>query len=269
MAIQQLNAEMIDLLRAYFQDRNESNFAWKSAVSATLGMPGIIAVWPMSVVRRDAASERARDIAGGGYHLTDNNTPLFGYDNLIPYVEFNGTTQYLSRADFGIAAWADVTGLEAHIVPAQRGLTLGGWFYSDALAGTQTLISKHDGATVAGSSYVLQIEAAGTITGRTYLTPNTASVTSTNSIAALGWFCAILRFDPSATVEVDLNGTNTSAGHALASINDTAAEFNIGAVAGATNYLNGKGSLCFLAQMYYSDAMVSNWFQQTRAMFGV
>ena len=124
------NNEQVNLLRADFQARYEPNFAWKSAVSSILALPGLRACWPMSSVDYATASQ-ARDVAGGGYHLGNVNSSLFGYaaNTLIPCVTFNGTTQYLTRADGGAGNWADITGTEAYIAAGQRGLTLGAWVY--------------------------------------------------------------------------------------------------------------------------------------------
>jgi len=72
------NSEQVNLLRADFQARYEPNFALANAVSTILALPGLRAFWPLSSVDYATATQ-GRDIAGGGYHLTNNNTATFGY----------------------------------------------------------------------------------------------------------------------------------------------------------------------------------------------
>ena len=271
MAIQQLNAEMVDLLRAYFQDRNEANFAWKSAVSATLGIPGLIASWPMSIVRPDPnPSDRARDATGVGYDLTSNNVVSFGYapGTLIPCAIFDGTN-HLSRIDGGAANWADVRGTEAHISAAQRGITFGGWFWFDnTAAATENCIGKRVGA--GNLSYYLRRLLTGEANfGMSDDGTNASGVSSVATIPEDSWHCMMGRFDPATSVDVFLNGIWAVGATARASIFDSTADFTIGAISGGAEYMTGRSSLCFLSQMYLSDAIAFNFYQQTRAMFGV
>lgn len=120
-------SEMVDILGVDLQKRRESQFAWKSVISQFLALPVLRGFWPMSAVSHTAA-DQARDISGNGNHLTNNNVSTFGYEStsLIPQVSFNGTTQYLSRADAGGGDWADIIGTETYVGAAKRGLTSGG-----------------------------------------------------------------------------------------------------------------------------------------------
>ena len=273
MALQQLNAEMIDLLRAYFQDRNEPNFAWKSAVSATLAIPGIVAVWPMSVVRRDNATDRARDVAGGGYHLTDTNGVVFGYEaaSLIPIAEFLGTNEYLLRGDGGVAAWADITGTEAHIRAAEQGLTIGGWFYLKDVTANSALMAKWDGPADE-RSYMLYVNGASSLF-QFYVTSAGTAVSSVNvngPIAVVdSWYHVVGWFDNSGnTINICVNGTTTSLAYAN-TIFDSDSDFTIGASDVPGYFTTGLETLCFLSQCGATASQVTNHFQQTRAMFGV
>ena len=267
MAFKQVrNDEMLDAIRADVQFRYEPNFAWKSAVSAGLALPALRAFWPMSSVDYAAATQ-CRDVSGGAYHLTNNNSADFGYDNLIPYVEFDGTNQYLSRADGGAANWADITGTEAYV--AQPGLTLGGWFNFDSVAGAgaQRLLCKD---TVANRQYSLyMLEATDTVRFEYFTGAAIQGISSVATVSATTWHFLVGRFSPSNDHTVVVDGTILTAGHANASIDDTGAAFEIGRLGNNTQYLAGKASLCFLCAAALSDAIVECFYQQTRAMYGV
>ena len=270
-AAQIRNADLVDILRTDFQHRNEPNFAWKSAASVLQVIPGVIAAWPMSIVRLDNASSRARDATGAGYDLTSNNNVLFGYEpsTLIPYAVFNGVDRFLSRVDGGPANWADVRGTETHIPVAQRGLTLGGWFWFDnTAAAIEHCIGKRIG--IGNLSYYLRRLATGEANFEISDDgTNTDNATSVVTIPEDSWHCMIGRFDPSTSVDVFLDGTWATGATARASIFDSGADFTIGAVSGGGEYMAGRSSLCWLSQMYLSDAIAFNFYQQTRAMFGV
>ena len=262
--------ELIDILRTDFQHRNEPNFAWKSGASVLQMIPGLIAAWPMSIARRDSGNDMIRDISGGGYHMTVTNGQAMNYSGLVPYVEFDGTNQYISRADGGAADWSDVRGTEGHVAAAVRGLTFGGWFWFDDPAGAlEGIMVKRSGA--AGNyAYALWRTVGGTI--RCEISDDgtaTDLATTTAAPAQSAWHCIIGRFDPSAFVEVFVDGTWTQQATARASIFDSNADLTIGAFSGPGSYMDGRASHDFLSQMYVSDAIIFNFFQQTRAMFGV
>lgn len=276
MPVQVINTEQVGLLESHFQPRYDSAFAWKSAVSAFQAIPGLIAFWPMSALRRDSNVDEVRDLAGGAYHLTSNNIPKFGYENLVPYGWFNGTTQYLSRADGGAADWADVLGTETKIIAAQRGLTIGGWFWIDAsTAANQNLMAKTTGVGAA-RSYLMWYDDATTVPNFTICLGAGASTSVVGTAGTTGtvdfntWYFWCGRFDPSTELKIWLNeNTNTNVVAIPASINDTGAPFTIGANGVPALYLDGRASLCFLSMNAVSDAIIFSLFQQTRAMFGV
>ena len=266
---QDRNDELMDALRAEVQFRYEPQFAWKSAVSQFLTLPALRAFWPMSAVLYQ--NPQALDMAPAAYHLTNNNVSLFGYDNLAPYVEFDGVDQYLSRADGGAANWADITGTELYIEPKQGGLMIGGWFWADSLAADASIIGKYN---TVGNQRAYEIRVLNT--GALLCTVSVdgaalTSVTSTNSISTGEWFFAVLRFDPSTEVATFLNNTKTTNVAAIpASIFDSTASFIVGARNnGVAALFNGRASMCFLCAAALSDAIVGQAFQQSRAMYGV
>ena len=266
MIMQERNPELVDILRTDFQHRNEPNFAQKSVVSTFLALPGLRAFWPMSSI--DFTEPLARDVAGGGYHLSSVNGPVFGYDNLIPIVEFDGVNQYLGRAS-AIGNWATVQGNEAHIIAAQRGLTLGGWVNTTTIAaGTAGAVAKWD---INNRSYLL-VRSAGNI--ELYVSVNGAAALGPSSLAIAvdTWYFIVGRWIPDAAnsllklwVNSDTDENNIGA---AATLFDGAAPFSVSFYEGA-NYWSGKESMIFLCQLALSDALIFTLFQQTRAMFGV
>lgn len=270
MALQRRNAEMVDLLRADFQDRNEANFAWKSCVSTTMALPGLIAVWSMSLARLDAQAERLRDVGGGGYHLTTVGNPLFRHSGLMPVVEFNGTNEHSFRTA-GAASWASILGTEAYIHANQQGLIVGGWFkFDDALGADETPIAKW-GAAAGTRSYRIRREADGDAVF-SVSSDGTAvtNVTLTGGFDTAGvWYLAIGQFS-----NVDnLLTLRVNDEIATVAYNDTVfdgtADFTIGSRDGPAEYFDGQSSLCFLGACTFTDYLATAYFNQTRSGFGV
>jgi hypothetical protein len=255
-------------LSTWFQRRYEAQFAWKSACSAVMALPGLRGFWPMSSV--DYTNPQGTDTSGHGYDLTNNNISLFGYDNLAPYVEFDGVNQYLTKADGGAANWADITGAEAYISAAQRGLAFGGWFYVDTWdAAVTPFMSKWFVANQL--SYLLAAVGGGnprfviTTDGSTQI-----SVTSTVARVTDTWFFMVGRFVPSAELSIFINNTETLLAAGIpATIFDSTSRFSIGEEAADGVFLDGRASMCFLCAAALSDAAIGSLFQQTRAMYGV
>lgn len=243
------------------------------ATARLLQLPGTRGIWPMSSVDYTAAN-RAVDISGQGNHLTANNVPLFGYDGLAPYVEFDGINQYLSRPDGGAANWADVTGTEAYIAAGQGGLTLGGWFRLNALTGTaQELIGKIAGGGVLRSYNILVqnttlLQFVVTSGAANSIVNGTAGTTGTMDVGT--WWFVAARYIPSTEIKIWLNDrSNINNVGIPASINDSTASFAIGATATPSLYMDGRASMCFLCAAQLSDTIILSLYEQTRSMFGV
>jgi hypothetical protein len=271
------NSEQVNLLRADFQPRYEPNFAWKSAVSSLLALPGLRACWPMSSVDYAAATQ-CRDVSGGGYHLTNNaGIVTFGYNNLAPVAVFGGAAnQYLSRADGGAGNWADILGTETYITAGQQGLSFGGWFLATnaATASNQGLISKYDTGAAVQRSYVLYISGVGVPTG--VISNNgvaTVTISSTITLSNLTWYFLWCIFVPSTSLTIYVNGTaSTNVAGIPANVFDSTSAVAIGGyyTAGAIgNYFGGMASMCGLCAAALSDAQIGALYQQQRAMFGV
>jgi len=252
MALQQRNDEQMDLLRSEFQARYEPNFGWRAACSLIQALTGLRAFYPMSAV---GTAGQARDLGGSGttYDLTNNNSADFGYDQLAPYCDYDGTNQYHSFVD---NANFDILGTEAYIVTAQRGLTIGGWFQfdDDPPAAQEFLIAKFPSAGVANQSYVLRRRTPPDIQ---FAIGNGAALDTVDTVAVTGaarWYFCAGRYEPQAgpaeiavilkSSDVDETATN-NAGIPAAIVNGNAA-FTIGASSTPANYLDGQASLCFV-----------------------
>jgi hypothetical protein len=244
-------------------------------VAAFLAIPGLVAFWPTSVVRNDSPTDRVRDISGSGYHLTATNTPLHSYitdDGLAPYIRFNGTNQYLTRADGGAADWADIIGNESHISSTRRGLTLGGWFQFDSAAGSaETLMAKW---LAAGNqrSYQLARDAAGN--AAFYVSSSGAAATTTATLTdalddAAAWYFVVGKWEPSTESTIFVNGASNTAVSADATLLDSTADFTVAVTDSLSGYMDGIASMCFLSAMNLRDELITSLYQQTRPLFVV
>ena len=265
MAIQKRNDEMVNLLGADFQRRHEGGFAWRTACSMFQALPGLRGFWPMSAFD---SSGNAYDQSGHGHTLTYNGNPRYDFDGLAPYIRFDGTGDYLSRAD---EADLDILGTETYVAAGHRGITLGGWFRPENVTNTMSLISKW---APANFSYILQADgAAGGDPVIFYMSDdgaNTSSASSTTGFSANEWQFMAGRFNDALTgkeLAVWLNDEMTSAASARASIFNGNADFNISGNNSGSNLLTGRASMCFLCAVALHDSTVWNIYQQTRALF--
>lgn len=230
-----------------------------------LSLPGLRGFWPMSSFNE---AGNAYDLSGQGRTLTNVSTSLYNYDALAPYIEFDGTADYLRRAD---EAGLDILGTEAYINATARGLTLGGWFWVDDTTGAaQTFMSKLSGGGVNRSYFLVYLDPATRIQFGVEATGG-AGVTVATSVATVSfqsWYFLVGRFDtPNHTVWV--NDVALTVGGGPVGINSSGANFEIGAWQGVNDLLDGRASLCFLCAAALSDATVMSLFHQTRAIYGV
>ena len=182
-------------------------------------------------------------------------------------MHFHGTTQYLTRPS-AVGNWATVTGAETYSgVP---GLTFGGWFSFDSVAGAgfQRIIAKDNAVNRSYSLYLL--EATDTIKFEYFTGAALQSIESVVTVAAANvWHFLVGRFKPATDHTIIIDGTILTAGHANASIDDTAAPFEIGRLGNGSQFFEGTASLCFLCACVVPDAVLFSLYQQTRSMFGV
>lgn len=221
------------------------------------GLPALRGFWPVSSVDQTGA---VYDLSEQNRTLSNQGGPAYSvWNDLIPYYDLNGTTQYLNRAD---EAGLDVTG----------NLTTGGWFWTDDLTAAQGLSVKGDGVTAANTNWELFFR--GDVAGdpvqlNVSSGAGTTTINSTNTPGSGVWFFAVGRYTPSTELAVNLNGIWTRNTTAIpASINNSTAMFALGS-RNAAVLLNGRVCLGFLCAWALSDDLVSTLFNRTRPLFGV
>lgn len=259
-----------------FQRRAEPNFAWKSAVSSTMVLPGLRAGWSMSTIFVDAQDNPLIADLGNDFHLSLNNNPTFGNDGLAPYMETDGATEYAYYVDHpSFDIQADVAG-EPWIASADRGITLGGWFYFNTatVATGKGLIGKWN-STGNQKSYLLYHRASDDTIIMAVSDDGAVSIMSAASIVpdVDTWYCIFGRYDrTSLDVETFINGTwYTNAGAGLGAIHSGTATFEVHSYeAGLASTLwDGRSSLLSLCQRSVTNSILNQFYHQTRAMFGV
>jgi len=233
-------------------------------ISPFLQLTGLRGFWPMSSFDENGD---AFDLCGQGRTMGYNGNPTYNYDGVVPYIDLDGTGDYLDRAD---EAGLDIIGTETYVASAARGLTCGGWWHIDdtSPASTEYLLAKY-GAALASRAYriihqVNDMVVFGIHDGATDV--STAAIGPTGG----GWHFIAGRFIPSTEVKVWLGaatGTNVVGVHAA--LNNANSDLYIGARSDATLLFNGRAALVFLCAAALSDAIVDSVFQQTRAAFGV
>lgn len=264
--VQRTNDDQVNLLTAHFQNRYEPNFSFAEAVGMLQMFPQVRGIWPLSTGVGGGAS----DISGQSRALTGHGGVLFSAssDGLIPYVDFDGSTAYLDRAD---EAALDIVGTETYVATAIKGLTIGCWVWTDAAAGGggSGIIGKD--STAAQRSYGIILNAGVTTPGGRITNDGSTlvSVTGGANVGTSTWAFVCLRFDPSTELKFWVNATtSTNLVGIPASIFSGTSNLELGRYQGG-NYLNGRISLAFLCAAALPDVFIDTFYQQSRALFGV
>lgn len=251
---------MIDKLSGEFQRRYEPNYHWQHAVSATLNLPGLRGCWPMSSFNE---AGNAYDVGGQNRILTRNGSPTYSYDNLVPYIDCNGTTDYLARAD---EAGLDIIGTEAYVNPTERGLTLGGWINYDVTNNQRPFMAKF-GALIGDRAYMIDVNNG---TARFLLGTGAAlTIYLGSTVTADEWTYFVGRWIPSNNADIFINDTKTTNASVIAALGNSTSDLRIGADSDNPNFSDARISICFLCTMQLSDAIILSHFHQTRAAYGV
>ena len=233
------------------------------AIDPMMRLPGIRGIWPMAACD---SSGNAQDCSGHGHHLGYNGNPVYDYDNLAPYIAFDGTGDYLNRAD---EADLDILGTESYVDGTAQGLTLGGWFYPTETATDEGLIGKYN--IPGNNGYLIQKLSVAPDTVR-MVVDNAGLVQSGVLYVTLNaWNHVVGKFAPSAELYVYVNGIQSDNGVGIpAAIGNNAIAFEIsGYNNGISQLLTGYASLCFLCAAALSDTCIQSLFQQQRSLFGV
>jgi len=257
------NQKMSDSIASQHERSRANTFAWGKAISLFLSIPGLRAFWPMSSYND---SGNALDLSGQARTLTLVGNTVYGADGLAPYVEFDGTGDWLIRSD---EAGLDIIGNEAFVKAGYKGLTVGGWFYLDRLTSREGLINK--GTTTPATTAFL-LEHRGDVANdplRFSVSDGAALVTVDSGATALGaWHFVVGRYLPSTSISVLHNGVvSTETVGVPATLVNTANSLYIGSTSG-TYELDGKASLCFLAGAYVPATTLQALYQHTRKLFG-
>lgn len=245
--IQRLAALLDDLKTRELLD------GWGDLIGRHLALPALRAFWPMNAYNESGVIV---DLSGQARHLTPNPSLSAAlYANRILYTDFNGSTQYLSRAD---EAGLDIT----------TGLTLGGWFWFDA-SGSQVMMSKN--GAVGNYGYDLHYVSA---TGFRFLVSTDGTVqvyvTSSGALTTGRWYHIVGRFIPSTAVDVFVDGVKTTNTTSIpATIFNSSAALNIGRRSDGTFYQDGRAALCFLCATAgsFPDSLIQDLYQHGRKFF--
>lgn len=253
------NDSLKNELASEFIRRNDLVTRWGLTISSFLAIPGLVGFWPMSSVQRSTGS--VYDVSGQGRTLTYNGNPTYNhYNSIIPYIDLDGTGDYLSRAD---EADIDILGTETIYNSSVRGLTVGGWFRRD---NAETLMSKWL-TTGNQRSWLLGYNSFIVDPLGTFVSSVSVAMTTTPNTAT--WYFAVGRFDPSSELAIFHNNEKTPNITSIpASIFNSSAGLVIGAREGPTNLFDGQACLCFLSANMLSDALIGSLFHQSRVLFG-
>lgn len=276
MKIYTLPIEMVNALRSWFHPKDRHIYlsdsqyiisrrvAWEMTISRFSNLPGRVGFWPMTDVQRSTGN--AYDVSPQGRDLTYNGNPQFGlWDDIVPYIDLDGTGDFLSRAD---ETDLDIAGTETIYVAGQRGLTLGGWFWHDTLGTNMGLIGKWNG-TGNQRGYLINSQNGGV----NFHTSSNGTATNdfgfSTTIVSNKWYFIVGKYEPGLRMSIFLNGVEESTTTSIpASIFNNTAAFQIGAFNAGTNVLNGRACLCFLCAQALPDDEIQMLYEQSKILFG-
>lgn len=239
-------------------------------IAPYLAAPGLRGFWPLSSFDENGD---AFDLSGQGRVLTYNGDPMYNWDGLVPYLQLDGTGDYLARAD---EVGLDILGSESYVAAAAQGVSLYSWvWFDDAILNLESIIGKYAG--VGQRSYYLFRSAGGDATFRIVDGVATRSVSIANALTdASEWNFVAGRWDRSGiTIDVYVGNedgwqTNSAAvapaGGVLVNSNS---DFRVGADGAGVNLMTGRVTMGALYVMGHSEAQIQSIFEQTRSAFGV
>lgn len=248
-------------LEAYFIGLNEPINRWGNVVSSFLALPGLVGFWPMSSVARNSAD--VYDLSGQGRTLTRNGNVQFKtYNNIVPYADFDGSGDYLARAD---EAGLQISGTETFY--ENKGLTMGGWFWADGAGATDGLIGKW---TESGNQRAYLLLTLSNTFRLAISSDGTAStqLSHSSTFSTGQWYFAVGKYEPSTRMSVFMNGVKAETTTSIpASIFNSSAALQIGAYNAGTQELDGRVALAFLCANALPDAIINGLYEQTKVLY--
>lgn len=264
---QKYNSEYVNENEAFFIGRNDIINRLGNINSHYSILPGIIGYWNMANVQRSTGNvpNYIQEYTGATKQdLVYNGNPVFNYTSTgVPYIDMDGTGDYLSIAD---NTDLRITGLEAF--NANPGITMYVWAWFDSVAGaTPGIIGKWDSASNQ-RAYALSLN-SGVITFFTSTNGTTTGTFSSGVTPSTGqWYHIVARFITATERAIFINGVKYSTTSSPpASIFAGTAPFHIGNLNGVLH--NGNITCGCLCHNAHSDGQIQSNFQQTRSLFGV
>lgn len=269
------NADLPSLLGVDMVGRMEANYIAGQILSTYRTIPGLRGLWPLSSI---GDGGNAIDMSGQGRTLTYTGTPTYNRyvpsgESYVSYVDFNGTTDYFTRAD---ETGLDILGTEA-FVGTSKGLSMGTWFWADDTGVGRNLMGKWGAA--GQRSYFLQRGATNAcIFGVSNNGTASTTVTSTNTTTSGKWYFVSCSYTPSTSMVIYLTDyslqgypiTATSNVTSIpAAIFNSTAGFTLAVLASLAGYHDGRLAYSWLSTM----ALPANWhnllYEQSRGLFNV
>lgn len=188
-----------------------------------------------------------------------------GYDGLIPYMYFDGSSYYIPPDAHGV-----ILGTESYVPSAQRGLTLGCWVKKTATGSFQGLITKYHNSVATERSYVLDI--TSTEHGRLLVSQNGSAVegkeNTSSAMNTTDWYFVVGRWNTSGYA-VWLDDTKETGATTLTSIYNSSAVLSFGGLNGSvTSSFTGYMAYPFICASSLSDATIEHLWQVSRSLFG-
>lgn len=263
---QEHNSELVRNLTSSFHKRDDLALNLAHSISFVQSIPGVVGFWPHG----------DRDVGGYNFALAGINLIVTHVlDNqIVPYVQYDrSNTVHLYHAD---NANFSITGTENYVDSSYKGLTMGGWWQvSQATTVQENLMGKWNSSP--NKSYLMY---KASVDGRIYIALSSDGSANTNNWQSEiippedTWFYLVCRWAPSTEIKLyyglatanDLT-TDSTTSSVAASIDDGSAEFQIGGIDAASNWLDGRSSFTFLIRGKVPDLHINTIFDLTSPLF--
>lgn len=188
--------------------------------------------------------------------------PIFGTAGTASYAT------YVTGGFTGGGLRFDITGTEAFVEPALRGLTVGAWVNFDLVDGNyQPIISKW--STSSQRAYVLRMDTDDTVAFLVSPTGGSVADQESPSIAGLtagGWHFIVGRFR-SGFCAIQVDGVLSENVITSTSIFDSTDSLYLGYRATTVQYLTGKLSNAFVCDQALENGVLSDLYVDTRGLY--